>query len=45
MTAPAMRVFVGVLRILRAPSHEARNEVNAVSGTLRNTQSLRYAKR
>jgi hypothetical protein len=36
MTARAICVFIGVSRILCAPSHEARNEVNAVSGILRN---------
>jgi hypothetical protein len=36
MTARAVRVFIGVLRILCAPSHEAQNEGSAVGGILRN---------
>jgi hypothetical protein len=36
MTARGIRVFIGVSRILWALSHEARNEVTAVSGILRN---------
>jgi hypothetical protein len=36
MTVRAIRVFIGVLRILCAPSHEARNEGSAAGGILGN---------